>query len=56
LAFCYPILKDIGEGDMPKHSPAVTAHGKHGRKAEFFFINPFTLMDIRVRLSQKQLS
>ena len=36
LAFCYPILKDIGEGDMPKHNPAVTAHGKHGRTAEFF--------------------
>jgi hypothetical protein len=43
LAFCHPILKSIGEGDMPLHNPAVTAHGKHGRKAEYFFDKPVYL-------------
>ena len=43
LAFCHPILKDLGEDDMPKHNPAVTANGKHGRKAEFFFDKPVYL-------------
>ena len=43
LAFCYSILKDLGEDDMPKHNPAVTANGKHGRKAEFFFDKPVYL-------------
>jgi hypothetical protein len=28
---------------MPKHNPAVTANGKHGRKAEFFFDKPVYL-------------
>ena len=43
LAFCHPILKSLGEDDMPRHNPAVTAQGKHGRKAEYFFDKPVFL-------------
>ena len=43
LAFCYPILKDLGEDDMPRHNPAITAQGKHGRNAEYFFDKPVYL-------------
>ena len=43
LAFCHPILKDLGEDDMPMHNPAITAQGKHGRKAEYFFDKPVYL-------------
>jgi len=34
---------------MPRHNPAVTAQGKHGRKAEYFFDKPVFLDDFPSR-------
>ena len=51
LAFCYPILKDLGKDDMPRHNPEITAQGKHGRNAEYFFDKPVYLDGYPIRPS-----